>query len=226
MHYGFQNFSDMHLKIDAREKAAGIDEYLKTLPDVSWEFTHLKAGDYLVDNTFLVERKTLPDFLLSIQDGRLFRQVFRMSGESRNGFIILEGIPADIQNTKMKRESIQGAVLYVSVFAGIPVLRSNGLQETVKLMAMASQKLASMKKPMEQAERLFRYKKQYKQVKRSRIQLLQGLPGVGTKRALQILETFGSVRNFLLADTEQISKVKGLGKIMAEKIHRIVNGER
>jgi DNA excision repair protein ERCC-4 len=51
----------------------------------------LAAGDFLVDDNFAVERKTLRDFAASVIDARLFKQAVAIVAGARRGVIVLEG---------------------------------------------------------------------------------------------------------------------------------------
>src|SRR5436305_562296 len=60
---------------DARERAGGVLERLAALDGVDLRVSHLPVGDYLLGDDVGVERKTAGDFVSSIVDRRLFRQV-------------------------------------------------------------------------------------------------------------------------------------------------------
>ena len=62
------------IAIDDRERGSGVIEALRDHPDVDLTVRRLERGDYLIDRTLVVERKTLPDFAMSVVDGRLFAQ--------------------------------------------------------------------------------------------------------------------------------------------------------
>ena len=61
------------LAADDREPESVVSA-LRSLRRVQVSLRRLKLGDYVVDGRLLIERKTLPDFALSIVQGRLFRQ--------------------------------------------------------------------------------------------------------------------------------------------------------
>lgn len=65
--------------VDDRECRGGVVEALRASGGFDIAVRRLAVGDYLVDNRFLFERKTLPDLALSIQSGRLFRQALRLA---------------------------------------------------------------------------------------------------------------------------------------------------
>jgi ERCC4-type nuclease len=94
----------------------------------------LTTGDYLVGNKIIVERKTLNDFLESIKTGRIFQQAYRMAQTEMNGLIILEGDKSMVDSSGMSRSAIQGALIHLTVFIGIPVIRSKDIHETASLM--------------------------------------------------------------------------------------------
>lgn len=64
--------------VDTNEKCPDIVAWFNQRQDVDIEFSHLSAGDYLVNHKWLFERKNLADFSKSILDGRLFEQALRL----------------------------------------------------------------------------------------------------------------------------------------------------
>ncbi len=98
--------------------------------------SRLELGDYLV-NERLFERKTMLDFAASINDGRLSDQGIRLANTSLHKAIILEGNGRDLMNCGMQREALQGALFTLSLFFGIPLLRSLNPEETARLMIYA-----------------------------------------------------------------------------------------
>ena len=64
----------MKIRIDYREKDSGLIDLLKAM-DLSVEIGRLSYGDYIINEAITIERKTARDFLISIIDGRLFRQL-------------------------------------------------------------------------------------------------------------------------------------------------------
>ncbi len=119
---------------DDREGKSRIIQYLKKSKNVSIEICRLPVGDYLVDNQLIFERKTLNDFALSIIDGRIFKQANRLVNSKYKCILILEGTGKELTETGVRRESIQGALITVSIVLGIPVLRSKDPSETARLI--------------------------------------------------------------------------------------------
>lgn len=65
------------IRVDYREGSLGIIEIF-TKRGIEVVKDNLKAGDYLIGDEIVVERKTTLDFAQSIIDGRLFRQALLM----------------------------------------------------------------------------------------------------------------------------------------------------
>jgi len=96
------------------------------------EVQHLPVGDYLIDDALLIERKTLADLVRSIVDGRLFQQALRLVEARYPAALILEGSARDLQECGMRWEAIQGALVTVTLFMGLPILRSRCPEETAR----------------------------------------------------------------------------------------------
>ena len=214
------------VEIDFREKTSGIIEILdKEYNDkIDYSFCNLETGDYILEKKVIFERKTLPDLLQSIKDGRIFRQAYKMHNHNMHCVLILEGIKNDIRENNMKRETIQGTLIHLSVFLGIPILRSKNINETVKLLYYAGKQINNYK--LGEKKKIYLQSKKshyYPNIFKEQVQLLQNLPGIGTTRAIKLLESFGSIREIVLADQKQLKKVYGIGKGTAEKLFLIFN---
>ena len=68
---------------DDREEAGGVIAELRGWADVALEVRRLPVGDFLVEERFAVERKTLADFSCSVVDARLFKQAAALVQGSR-----------------------------------------------------------------------------------------------------------------------------------------------
>ena len=64
----------MRITVDFRERASGLLELIRE-HDVFVEVKPLLFGDYIINDSITIERKTARDFLISIIDGRLFTQL-------------------------------------------------------------------------------------------------------------------------------------------------------
>ncbi|MEI6421130.1 MAG: ERCC4 domain-containing protein [Lentisphaerota bacterium] len=198
---------------DDREQRSGVIESLRSLIDVDLDIKRLSVGDYLVDKRFIFERKTLSDFSLSIVQGRLFNQAQNLAKYDCHPIMILEGTSKNIAEYGVSREAVQGAIITISIIFGIPILRARDSCETAKLMVMTAK----------QADRTVsggvqRQGYRPKGKKARQLYILQGLPGIGRKRAELLIEKFGTVEAVVNAESEELIGVYGMGEKTVENI--------
>ena len=204
---------EIRIVVDDREARSGMPDRLRCLDGVSVEVRRLALGDYILDDLLLVERKTLLDLTESIKDGRLFSQARRLAEAPMQGLIILEGRAGSLTASRMRREAIQGALITVTVFLGIPLLRSLDPQETLRLMfyiAYQGRAIADGGLPRKGKRPRGRLPTQ--------LYILQGLPGIGPGRARRLLNAFGTVEAVLAADGDALKSVDGIGSTTVERI--------
>ncbi len=205
--------NSINIVMDDRERSEAVYRKLAATEDVILDIKRLPVGDYQVDGRLLFERKTLKDFALSVVDGRLFRQMKRLAASKLRGVLILEGSSHDLGQTGVRREALQGALIFTSLILGVPMLRSLAPEETVQLLVYSARQ-ARLLIEGGIARPGFRPKGKRKR----QLYILQGLPNVGPKRAEQLLNSFGSVRNVLNATSEELLSVGGIGYETAQHI--------
>jgi len=209
---------DIRVLADHRERQSGVIEFLRALPDTRIDVGHLPLGDYRVDDRLLFERKTLIDLAASIASGRLFTQACRLAAAEETAVIVLEGSSSDLARSGMRREAIQGALINLSVILGLPVLRSFGPEETARLIVYTARQMrVSISGAVARKGRRPRGKR------RSQLEILQALPGVGPARAEALLDRFGSIENVLSAAPEDLRQVAGIGAQTAARIRWVVS---
>jgi len=199
---------------DHREQKTPLMSRLATDHRFDLRTTVLTPGDYLLDETILIERKTLPDLAASIRDGRLFSQASRLASvDYPQVAMLVEGVGRDLDGSSMRREAIQGAIINLSMFFGFPVLRSRSVDETLWILqCLYRQHRRFLSQALPRKGRRPRAKRamQYR--------VLQGLPGVGPQRARSLLAHFGSVEAVFLADEAELLRVDGIGRDTARTI--------
>ncbi len=203
----------IRVQVDDREPQCAVLAAIRQEVGVEVLVERLPIGDYLIDDSLLFERKTLMDLTRSIKDGRLFAQGLRLAGSPRRCALILEGRSKDLAGSQMRREAIQGALVTLTLFLGIPLLRSMEPAETARLMLFAARqgrRFANCAYP----------RKGRRPRGKARLQghILQGLPGIGPTRAKRLLEYFGSVEAVVTADPGELAEVPGVGRATVESI--------
>lgn len=201
------------VQVDDRESRGPVAELLAQSPDFQVTVRRLKLGDYLVDGRFLFERKTLTDLVLSIRDGRLFQQALKLSETTLRPALILEGTVRDFAECGMRWEPIQGALVTVSLFCGVPLLRARTPAETVRTMLYAARQGRTF---VTGALPRHGYRPRGKRARQ--LFILQGLPGIGPAKARRLLERFGSVEAIVNARSDELQSVEGIGNGLAGKL--------
>lgn len=203
----------IHVVADDRENAGGVIAELRGFTAVELDVHRLPVGDFIVEDGFVIERKTLADFAASVVDARLFRQAAAMAAGRRRGVIILEGTGFDAARLNVSREALQGALITVSVFYGLAVLRARDPAETARLLVYLGRQA---KRSAHGALPRHGYRPKGKRARQ--LFILQGLPGVGRERAENLLNQFGTVNGVTTASFEDLAAVDGMGEATAARI--------
>jgi DNA excision repair protein ERCC-4 len=210
---------ESRIVIDDRERSSGVAEALSHRPGVNITTRRLSLGDYEIDDTLIVERKTLADFAASVPDGRLFRQVGRLArNQEARTCLILEGTPKRYPRLAIPKPAFQGALITVTLVFGVPVLRSVDPQETADLILFAAQQLH-----WQAALPPRRMGAKGSSLRKSQLLLLQAVPMVGPLRAEALLETLGVPSHVASADVEALAEINGIGPAIAASIRRVMH---
>ena len=206
---------------DDREKNSGVIQCFENRPELSLEIQRLLIGDYVVNDKYVFERKTLKDFVISIFDGRIFRQTSAMLYSDYQPIIVLEGGMKQIEGMNVRRSAIQGALIHVSISLGIPVLRAMDCRESAELILQVARKDQNIS-----TGNAGRYGRRPKGKKRSQLLILQGIPGIGRKKAFSLIDKFGSVEKVVSSSYEELLSVGGIGEKLADQIRFTVSEKK
>ena len=204
----------MNVIIDHREPGI-FSSLFKDTDEVS--AVQLSCGDFLINDQWLFERKTIKDLCVSLADGRLFKQVLGLIQSEYHPVVIIEGRSSDIKDCGMRRGAVQGALITLSIFFGLPVLRSLEPDETVRLMRYTAEQGTRFADGGVQ-----RSGYRPKGRKARQLYVLQSLPGIGAKRAEALLKHFGGIEAVMSASEKELTEVDGVGLPIAEKIRNLV----
>ena len=201
--------------VDLHERKTGIDTLLMNAgAEVSCQ--QLKAGDYLINDEVLIERKTKDDFVTSLIQGRLFFQCAKIRKSGYTPLFLVEGNPLKTKHN-ITREAVKGAILSITVRWRIPIVYTSGLNETVATIFQIAHQNAS--------ESFFYNKKGHrsKVARKQAILFLQGLPTVGAEIANRLLKRFGSLNEILNANEDDLLQIEGLGSKKVKRIIKFLN---
>jgi len=196
---------------DHREERSGIPRALAAR-DVPVVPRQLPAGDYLLSDRLVVERKTGADLAASIKDRRLFEQVERLREAYASVVLVVEGEPIHIAEA-----SWHGGIAR-ALIAGVSVLRTRDPDDTAawltrlyRLDRKGPSELRGRPRPRRPTDDLARVAED----------VLGCLPGVSTIGASRLLAHFGSLAAVFAADEAALREVPGIGPIRAAALARL-----
>jgi len=210
--------NDLRMIIDEREKKSGIPDLLRAV-GVNIELKNLAVGDYIVAPETIVERKSIQDFISSVFDGRLFDQCNRLKEHFEHPVILMEGNVDQIEDLTENPLVFYGAISSVVLDFKIPIIPTPSASHTAKLLIAMCTRQENKKGPF-----LKKIKKS-DDLQKQQLSVLCSLPGVGEKLATRMLERFGSPTNTLKASHTELSKIKGMGELRAQKIRKMLDAE-
>lgn len=188
---------------DHREERCGIPRALRAA-GITATATQLPAGDYVLSDRVVVERKTGADLAASIKDRRLFEQVDRLTQAYDAVVLVVEGEPIHIGQASWK-----GALARV-LLSGAAVIATAGSADTTEWLARLQRLQA---RAPGQARGLPRVRRPTDDLARVGEDVLSCLPGISTVGARRLLEQFGSLRAVFCASEEELREVPGIGPI-------------
>ncbi|WP_185957436.1 ERCC4 domain-containing protein [Saccharicrinis carchari] len=200
--------------VDYREERSGIPDLLCQLGcDV--QLTSLKAGDYIVNDSIIVERKSKDDFVLSLMQGRLFKQCVLLQKSGYVTSLLIEGNPYHTVHN-VSREAIRGALLSVSLSWQIPINYSANNSDTANMiMRIAEQN-------PKDTFMVQRYGYKPKTLQKQQLYFLQGLPLIGPKLANALMKHFKGIDRIMSASEVELAQVSGIGKNKAMRIWQFI----
>ena len=212
-----QSAESILIRVDSRERQSPIPALLAAFPDVTLAFAALPSADYILSDDVAAERKTAADFVASILDRRLFGQSTRMKVLFPRAILIVEGNLNEVPHS-IDIEAIRGALAFLTVREGITVLQVHDSAETA---AMLRSMARHAQKPSDQPVSLREPKPQIEELYAS--YLVEGLPGIGPRRARTLLAHFGTPAAVMCAAVEELAQVPGIGIRSAQRIWRAVH---
>lgn len=210
----------VQLLVDRRERAASVPGFLARCSELSLTSAALKSGDYAIGQILGIERKTGEDFARSLVDGRLFAQVGVLRQSYKRPLLLVEALHEGHEVLGVPWPALRGALVSVSVAFGVPVLRSGSPEDSAGLIVTAARQLGE---PVSIPYVRPGYRP--KGWRRRALHILQGLPGVGPRRASALLAEFGSVAAVAVADAKALAGVRGVGSGLARSIRDAVGPE-
>ena len=189
---------------------------------------------YTESGLVCIERKRIPgDFLGSVTDGRLYKQILSMRESSSIAILLLEGkfrytkegiLVQGRRRTRWNRKGINNLLRSIRWVEGIDIERSSGLDETVDTVLQIEEyfdkidHLSLKSRPRIQTNWIVpSYGERI-------IHFYNGLPGVGINGAKKIYDKFPSPMQLYSASVEEIMEVPRIGRALATGIYNFLRG--
>jgi len=225
----------MVVLIDTNEPKNAEEWFKKQKLNLFLKRVKLDVGDYLVRVTsslspvkeIAIERKTVSDYINSIEDGRLFNQLYQLSKHFDISYLIVVG---NVINELLERDFPLEA-FYSSLIGSSLKRSSEGKQgQIITVMVPTNYEFALcvyfIHKKLEEGELIRRPRPVggKSDFKSCLITLYSCLPGISEKLAVRLAEKFPSLKSLVNASVEEIMSVKGIGEEKAKKIFSFIHG--
>ncbi|MCK5806299.1 MAG: hypothetical protein KAI66_25940 [Lentisphaeria bacterium] len=204
------------ITVDHRERAPELVQALRNTHGFSVEFAQLDSGDYEMPPDILVERKTTRDFCLSVIDGRLFQQAYRLVEGHYNSLIIIEGASFKT-DVSIDMACVRGALVTLAQTFRLPTLRTRDQLDTAWTLA----RLHRQRQRIGMGRGTLKSSRS-RTLARRKEALLRSFPGIGPKLAGALMRHFGSIEAVVRASEEELLAVSGMGEIKARSIRDVV----
>ncbi len=189
--------------VDYREKNSFIPYYLLE-HGYEVEFRELKVADYIVKDV-AIERKTISDFISSMINKRLSKQLEELQ-QYPNRILMIEGLDeqelySNNEKNGIHPNAIRGFLLSILLNHNIPIIFTKNYEDSAKYIEVLSKrtkKTASLnvsKKSLDKNERL-----QF---------IMESFPGIGPKTAKKLLKKYGSIKEIINAPKNELEEIIG-----------------
>lgn len=190
--------------IDYREKNSLVISELVSL-GFEADVKELKVGDYIVSDV-AIERKTVADFISSMKNRRLLKQLEELQ-QYENRLLIIEGIDEQELYTDsderigMHPNAVRGFLLSILLKHKVPIIFTKDYKDTARFISVLSKK-KTKEMPLNVSKKTLN--------KKERMQfILEGFQSIGPKTAKKLLKKFRTIKGVINASEEELKKEIG-----------------
>ena len=212
--------------VDYRENKEIVKELYKNKIDV--EIRALNSADFVMqvkdvnDNIkdLGIERKTISDFLNSIIDKRILKQLIVLKEHFPLQLLILEGEENIYAIRDFHPNSIRGMLSSIAIDFQIPLIYTKNVRDTAAYLALIAKRL---EKPRKNINLLA--KRKPLTLKEQQEHFIGSLPGIGDNLAKALLNEFKSIKNIVNAEEKELTNVEKIGRLKSKKIKEVLDSE-
>jgi len=206
--------------IDNREPSKIIQALKDKKLEIKEDF--LEVGDYLLDNGYAIERKD-KDLVQSIMSNRLYEQLNNLCQFPHP---ILCITLKDLWKTfyfchgRYIHKSYLGTLTTLTIkYPTLKLIFLQDEEEFVSYIESLDKKIHEEGKSERPAPQM---RKPYSKEARKE-NALSAIEGVSIGKSKKLLACFGSIKNIANSNAEELQKVEGIGKVLAEHILETLN---
>ena len=218
----------MLVQIDSREKdrIQSASRYYKQ-QGLEVEVCELEIGDYVFDNKVCFEMKLIPDFIASIQEGRVFNQAITMAENYDWSFVMLHGdlyqrtkeITKSRDHIPMTIEQYIGSISSLNRYTTVLQCYNPAIDEAYFTMMKQAEKCL-LKRPI-----VKKFPRKDKNVCFN--YLAYCVYGISGKKAQKIVDELEikTLEDLLYLDHDKLTSVEGIGEKLADRIIDTIQSE-
>ena len=199
--------------VDSRELAQFVDKlrYRGALVEVR----QLDTGDFVASNEIVIERKTIDDFVKSVYDGRLFKQIANMSSKYPRPILVIQGERKDLRG--IGESAFYGAVASVVSDFKVPIFFAPSERDVIEIIYHIARREQIEKK----RETKIREGRKPMTLADTQLYVVSGIPGVSAVLADRLLSKMTTVERLFGATEQELRGVEGIGDVMAQRIKQL-----
>ncbi len=199
--------------VDTRELAQFVERLRARGAKV--EVKQLEIGDFVASSEVVIERKTTDDFVKSIFDGRLFKQLAAMADKYARPVLIVQGDFRKIIG--IGESAFYGALASVISDFKTPVLLASSEREVAEVVYHIARREQIEKK----RETRIREGRKPSTLGENQRYVVSGIPGVDAVLADRLLARLSTLEQVFGADEAELRTVEGIGDVMARRIRQL-----
>ena len=210
--------NEVKIYVDHRENE--LIKHLSHTSNIKIERTTLPVGDVIISKRSAIERKEVHDFLQSMIEGKLFRQLGELASNFWSPILIIEG--KNLYGARrIHPNAIKGALASIVIDFKIPIWFTSDAKETAETIAL----LAKREQIQERQSVCLRGSKRDCSTDQILEYIVGGFPYIDKVLAQRILVRFGDIKTFINASYEDLLEVEGIGPEKAKKIVEIIKAK-
>ncbi|KAM0688232.1 DNA repair endonuclease XPF [Conglomerata obtusa] len=205
---------------EEREFIVYVDfrEMRSTLPYFLWRSNNLikimllDTGDYILGKDTAIERKSISDFISSINSGRLYLQAKMISYKYKNAYLLIEfnrrTCLADYYEVTEKFNLLSKFVTFLSHFPRIKIIWSNSELMTLKIFRNIQKREKNPKLEKENINPIL-------------LEILLSVPGIEFMNYKVLIKEYKNLKEIAQSSIEKLIKI--VGQMNGTKIYNFFN---